>query len=115
MTAIHPWSIASPPLRASKRRTSIKAVLTSRYSDTDSANQGGTYRSEDVAFRPKTDIGGRFNAGWIESGDWLEYTINVPAAGTYQFRTNSVSPPPARLLEAALCECSWTVWTSPAM
>jgi hypothetical protein len=31
-----------------------------------------------------TDTGGGQNIGYIENGDWTQYTINVPAAGTYQ-------------------------------
>jgi len=40
-----------------------------------------------------TDTGGGLNIGWIENGDWAEYTINIPAAGTYpvDFRVASGS------------------------
>ncbi len=29
------------------------------------------------------DTGGGLNVGYIETGDWMSYTINVPTAGTY--------------------------------
>jgi hypothetical protein len=31
-----------------------------------------------------TDIGGGLNVGWIETGDWLNYIVNVEEAGTYK-------------------------------
>jgi hypothetical protein len=30
-----------------------------------------------------SDVGGGKNVGWIEKGDWMEYSINTPSAGTY--------------------------------
>jgi hypothetical protein len=30
-----------------------------------------------------SDVGGGQNIGWIDNGDWAEYSIEVPAAGTY--------------------------------
>jgi beta-glucosidase len=30
-----------------------------------------------------TDVGGGENVGWIDAGDWLEYEVLVPSAGTY--------------------------------
>jgi hypothetical protein len=32
-----------------------------------------------------TDIGGGLNVGYSEPGDWMNYTLNVPTAGTYSF------------------------------
>lgn len=51
------------------------------YSDTTPGNAGGVFREDDV------DIGGNgeggFNLGWIESGEWAAYTVNVAEAGSY--------------------------------
>lgn len=63
------------------------------YQDNDPANQGGTYRSEAVDIQPTTDTGGGFNLGWIGTGEWLEYTINLAAAGTYQLRFRTAREP----------------------
>jgi len=40
-----------------------------------------------------SDVGGGQNIGWIENGDWAQYSINVPVAGTYQvdFRVASAT------------------------
>jgi hypothetical protein len=31
-----------------------------------------------------TDAGAGFNVGWIQTNEWLEYTVNVTTAGTYK-------------------------------
>lgn len=56
------------------------------YHDTDPANNGGVYRSAGVDLEPSA--GGGFDVGWVASGEWLAYTVNVLASGVYtaQFR-----------------------------
>jgi hypothetical protein len=51
------------------------------YRDTDSSNNGGKYRSENVDIEPCSESG--YNIGWIDSGEWLEYTIDVKETGDY--------------------------------
>ena len=51
------------------------------YHDTTAGNSGGAYRQSDVDLEPSTDAG--FNIGWIAAGEWLNYHVNVSAAGTY--------------------------------
>lgn len=36
-----------------------------------------------------TDFGGGLNVGWIDAGDWLSYSINLPTAGSYQFKART--------------------------
>lgn len=38
----------------------------------------------DVATEDTADEGGGLNVGWIDAGDFLEYTVNIPADGSYQ-------------------------------
>ncbi|MDJ0568856.1 MAG: carbohydrate-binding protein [Pleurocapsa sp. MO_192.B19] len=52
--------------------------------DTDYENQGGGYRNRPVDIEPTRDISGGFNVGWIESGEWLTYSVDVPYDGNYQ-------------------------------
>jgi len=37
------------------------------------------------------DVGGGMNVGWQDTGDWMDYAVNLSAAGTYQlsFRVSS--------------------------
>ncbi|MHC5183790.1 MAG: carbohydrate-binding protein [Planctomycetota bacterium] len=54
------------------------------YHDSDTSNNGNSYRTEEgVDIENCSDTGGGYNTGWTESGEWLEYTIDVPAAGDY--------------------------------
>ena len=45
-----------------------------------------------------TDAGGGFNIGWIEAGEWQEYTITVAAAGYYDFSVRVASRESSRAL-----------------
>ena len=51
------------------------------YSDTSSGNTGGQFRFDDVDIEHKA--GGGYNVGWFSPGEWLEYSIDVNTAGTY--------------------------------
>jgi len=48
------------------------------YYDDTPGNSGGAFRSDDVDIEPTTDAGGGYDVGWIDPGEWLEYTVNVP-------------------------------------
>lgn len=48
------------------------------YYDDTPGNLGGAFRSDDVDIEPTTDAGGGYDVGWIDPGEWLEYTVNVP-------------------------------------
>jgi len=51
------------------------------YHDTEPANQGGAYRLNDgvdIEVRPNG-----YQVGYLEVGEWLEYTIDVAKAGNY--------------------------------
>lgn len=54
------------------------------YHDTDSTNDGGQYRlSEGVDIEKSTDAGIGYDVGWIESGEWLKYSVAVQASRAY--------------------------------
>jgi len=61
------------------------------YSDTSVVNQGGQYRSTGVDIETTSDVGGGYDIGWVAAGEWLNYTVNVTTAGTYdiEFRVAS--------------------------
>ena len=52
--------------------------------DADYENQGGGYRSGAVDIEPTRDISGGFNVGWVEAGEWLTYSVDIPYDGNYQ-------------------------------
>ena len=53
------------------------------YRDTSSGNSGGQYRSTDVDIESCAE--GGYDVGWAFPGEWLNYTVNVPTAGSYTF------------------------------
>jgi hypothetical protein len=61
------------------------------YHDTTTGNAGGQYRSTNVDIETTGDAGGGYNVGWMAPGEWLNYSVNVTAAGTYdlEFRVAS--------------------------
>ncbi len=61
------------------------------YKDTTSANIGGKHRTTGVDIGASTDSGGGFNVGWTAPGEWLNYTVNVSAAGVYDIEVRVAS------------------------
>jgi hypothetical protein len=62
------------------------------YHDLTVGNSGGQYRTEDdVDVEACTDTGGGFNVGWADTGEWLEYTVNVAATGSYNIVVRAAS------------------------
>jgi hypothetical protein len=61
------------------------------WSDTTVANQGGQYRSTNVDVESTSDVGGGYDVGWIFGGEWLNYSVNVTTAGTYDLEMRVAS------------------------
>jgi endoglucanase len=56
-------------------------------------NHGGAYRNDGVDIEKAQDpLGGPYNVGWVESGEWLKYTVNVTAGGRYRVNLRVASP-----------------------
>ena len=61
------------------------------YYDLDSLNQGGQYRTDEtVDIEATSDIDGGYNVGWLEDGEWLEYTTKV-TEGRYNIKARVAS------------------------
>ncbi|GAA4046591.1 hypothetical protein GCM10022409_35810 [Hymenobacter glaciei] len=45
-----------------------------------------------VLTQATSDTGGGLNVGWLDPGDWMAYTVNVPTAGTYTIQYRVASP-----------------------
>jgi beta-glucanase (GH16 family) len=61
------------------------------YSDADPENRGGALRTDGVDLEATTDNGGGFNLGWTETGEWLDYTVNVTQASAYDVSVRAAS------------------------
>jgi hypothetical protein len=63
------------------------------YHDTTSGNTGGAYRNTDVDIEASSDGGNAGNdIGWIDAGEWLNYTVNVTQPGNYTVQLRVASP-----------------------
>lgn len=60
------------------------------YHDTDTSNKGGAYRQTGVDLEAAS--GGGHDVGWFSAGEWLKYTVNVAAAGSYTVQVRVASP-----------------------
>jgi Concanavalin A-like lectin/glucanases superfamily/PKD domain/Carbohydrate binding module (family 6)/PA14 domain/Bacterial Ig domain len=64
------------------------------YSDITPGNDWGAYRSEGVDIGVTGDAGGGYEVANAWAGEWMEYTINVTAAGNYDFQARIASGGP---------------------
>ena len=53
------------------------------YNDLTAGNSGNELRTDNVDLTATTDAGGGYNAGYIQTGEWLEYSVNILTPGTY--------------------------------
>lgn len=54
------------------------------YHSTATSNLGGFYRtSENVGIEQTLDVGGGYDVCYTSAGQWINYTVDVAAAGTY--------------------------------
>ena len=60
------------------------------YYDTTDGNAGGYYRTGngDIGYNVTN---GRYFVGWERTGEWQEYTVDVPASGTYRLEVAAAS------------------------
>jgi len=63
------------------------------YFDNSAGNSGGVYRTDDVDIEATADAGGGYNVGYVATGEWLNYTLNVQTTAVYQiaFRVASAN------------------------
>ncbi|TRX48004.1 carbohydrate-binding protein [Fulvivirga sp. M361] len=62
------------------------------YSDTNTANDGGQYRTDGVDIQTTGDTDGNYNVGWTNTSEWMEYTINFSTTQDYDFFPRVASP-----------------------
>ncbi len=62
------------------------------FNDLSPANEGRSYRTDAVDIEPCSE--GGYNVGWVKTGEWLEYTIDVSASKTYtlECRVAAITP-----------------------
>jgi parallel beta-helix repeat protein len=89
LTTIPPTEVVPPipppaPAPVSQVPGKIEAEDYTAWYDTTPGNTGGAYRNDDVDIEACPNCTNGFNVGWIATGEWLEYPVNVRADGAYQ-------------------------------
>lgn len=72
------------------------------YYDDTAGNSGNVYRTDAVDLEVTADAGGGYNVGWIASGEWLNYTLNVQTTAVYQLAFRVASGNGAGNIQVAL-------------
>jgi hypothetical protein len=64
------------------------------YHDTDDRNEchQAAYRFEGVDVQSTSDLGGGYNIGYIEAGEWMNYSIQVNESGYFDIKARVASP-----------------------
>jgi glucosylceramidase len=79
------------------------------YSDSTAGNSGGAYRpDENVDIEPGD---GGFDVGWTAAGEYLDYMVNVGAAGSYLAQLRVASPSGGGVMHLGF-DAPSSVWTA---
>jgi hypothetical protein len=62
------------------------------YHDNDANNNGGKFRTDEGVDIGFARIGGGYEVGWTNDGEWMNYSINVLKTGDYFFAARVASP-----------------------
>ena len=74
------------------------------YMDSSPGSETGvSFRNdEDVDLENCTDVGAGYNVGWTAAGEWLEYTVDVKSAGTYDLAIRAACNGDGRTVSVAM-------------
>ena len=96
------------------------------YHDAVVGNAGWQYRFTDVDIEQTTDAGGGYNVGYVEDGEWLDYTFDAANPGLHSFALRLASPAAGGTVRVLIdgVDCSgavvipatgsWQTWTTIA-
>lgn len=71
------------------------------YSDSTVGNEDGAYRTDvDVDIK---ELGDGYTVSWFTTGEWLEFTVNVPTDGDYTVTAQVAATQAAQTLELSSC------------
>lgn len=61
------------------------------YYDLSIGNEGGQFRNDDVDIESNSDLSEGYNIGWFETGEWLQFSIDVQFDGEYELQLRTAS------------------------
>jgi len=88
-----PWLIASDGATKIEAENYDEGGNGGAWFDSTLDNLGGQFRVAGPDIQNTSDCSGGFNVGWIETGEWLQYTIRTPVAGTYELLVRTARAP----------------------
>ncbi len=80
---VTPPSSGSSTSTSSSSATFSGSAITLNAEDFTSATPGGSYRNSPVVLEHTSDVGGGYDIGKVRAGEWFNYNVNVPTAGSY--------------------------------
>jgi endoglucanase len=80
------WEIAGAGSSSSSSSTTTSSTSTSRIEAENYTNMYGVQKEGTI------DVGGGQDVGYIDYGDWMDYSVNVSSAGTYTVNVRLASP-----------------------
>ncbi len=94
---------AQAPFPGPNAPSFVDGALTVSAANFDAGGQGVSWNDDPgsdgglTAFRPGADVEfvgapGAPDIGYVENGEWLEYTVNVPASGLYNLSVTAKTP-----------------------
>lgn len=89
------------PLSGTRIPGKIEAEDFDAYHDSTSSHSGDC-GSGPVDMQTTSDVDGGCNIGWVTPGEWLEYNVEVPAAGNYDITLRLASADPALLVAVSV-------------
>ncbi|MEN6342514.1 MAG: PKD domain-containing protein, partial [Methanospirillum sp.] len=78
-----------PSVHAVPGRVEAEDYDTGGFADTTPANEGGAYRHDAVDIERG---GSNYDVGWIRPGEYLQYSVDAAAAGTYTVSIRVANP-----------------------
>ncbi len=83
------------------------------FHDTTAGNSGGALRNTAVDLEPSGD--GGYNVGWLDPGEWMNYSVSVPTSGRYTVQLRVASPSGGGAMHVGFNGSNvWSVVTVPA-
>ena len=86
-----PWIISASGTTIIEAENYNQGGQGTGYNDSDGSNSGGQYRTEGVDIQTAEE--GGYNIGYINQGEWLDYTIDVEKADTYDLELRIARQP----------------------
>ena len=88
-----PWLLSETSVTKIEAENYDRGGNGGAYFDNTLDNLGGEYRVAGPDIQKTSDCGNGFNVGWILPGEYLQYTVEAPVAGSYKLTLRTARQP----------------------